>query len=126
MRRAAPGDRVDARSIGVLVALVLAVGGASQWWAQRHDDAIGSELAARVRPGDIELVSSVTCPYCARARAWMQARQVPFGECFVERDAACAARWRALGTPGTPVVLVRGQAQLGFDPERVLRSLRAG
>jgi glutaredoxin len=121
-----PAERIDARSIGVLIALVLAFGGLSQWWALRHDDAIGSQLAGLARPGDIEMVSSVTCVYCARARAWMQARQVPFGECFVERDPACAERYRALAAPGTPVVLVRGQAQLGFDPERVLHALRAG
>ncbi len=121
-----PAERIDLRSIGVLIVLVLAVGGASRWWAQRHDDAIGSELAALARAGDIEMVSSLTCVYCTRARTWMQARQVPFGECFVERDAACAERWRALAAPGTPVVLVRGQPQFGFDPERVLRVLRAG
>ncbi len=121
-----PADRVDARSIGVLIVLVLVVGGSSQWWGQRHDDAIGSQLAGIARPGDIEMVSSVTCVYCARARAWMQARRVPFGECFVERDTACAERYRALTAPGTPVVLVRGQPQLGFDPERVLLALRGG
>jgi glutaredoxin len=118
-----PSDRIDARAVGVLIALVLALGGASQWWAQRHDDALGRELARSVRSGDLRMLSSETCIYCARARAWMNARQVPFDECMIERDAACAERYRAAGAPGTPVMLVRGQAQLGFDPERVLRSI---
>ena len=118
-----PGDRIDARSIGVLVALVVVIGGANQWLAQRHDDALGSRLQRVARPGDIEMVSSESCPYCARARRWLDARRVVYAECFIERDAACAERYRALAMPGTPVLLVRGQAQLGFDPERVLRAL---
>ena len=118
-----PSDRVGARSIGVLVALVIAISGGSQWLAQRHDDALGEQLKREARPGDIQMVSSLTCPYCARARRWMDAREVPYAECFIERDAACAERYRALACPASPVMLVRGQAQLGFDPERVLQSL---
>ena len=62
------------------------------------------------------MLSSVTCVFCARARQWMQSSGVPFSECFIERDAQCAAQYQALMAPGTPVMLVRGQAQLGFDP----------
>ena len=33
--------------------------------------------------------------------------------------ATCAAAYQALRAPGTPVLLVRGQALLGFDPARI-------
>lgn len=113
----------DRRSVAVLVVLVLLFGGASRWWASRQDDAIGRSLQAVARSGDILLLSAQSCAFCTEARQWMNSRGVPFDECFVERDAACAQRWRALALPGTPVVLVRGRAQLGFDPQRVLHAL---
>jgi hypothetical protein len=39
------------------------------------------------------------------------------------RDAQCAERLRTLQAPGTPVILVPGKPQLGFDPERLLEAL---
>jgi glutaredoxin len=87
---------------------------------------LGREVSAAARPGDIVMLSSETCPYCKQARAWFDAHQVPFGECFIERDAACAAAYRALQSPGTPTLVVRGQRQVGFSPERVALALRQG
>ncbi len=116
--------RPSARSLLGLLLLVAAVSAASQWWQARGQREIGADIAAIARPGDIRLVSSETCPYCVQARRWLEQHRVPFEECFVERDAACRATYDALLRPGTPVVIVGGRAQLGFDPERVRQSLR--
>ncbi|MEK8048838.1 glutaredoxin family protein [Ideonella sp. DXS22W] len=107
------------RSLWVAAALVLGTSAALSWWQQHRDGALGRELAAVARPGDIRMLSSVTCHYCTQARLWLQAQQVPFTECFIERDAACDAQFRALMQPGTPVLLVRGQVQLGFSPQQL-------
>jgi glutaredoxin len=107
-----------------LIGLVLAVSAASQWWAHRDEQQMGRQLASLAQPGDIQLVSSETCTYCAQARAWMSEQHVAFAECFIERDAACAARYRSSMMNGTPVVVVRGQAQLGFNPQRIAQTLR--
>jgi glutaredoxin len=107
-----------------LIVLVLAVGGASEAWRAWSSERVGSEVAALARPGDIEMISSDTCVYCAQARAWFAEHSVPFSECSIERDAACAARFAALLSPGTPVLLVRGQPQVGFSPQRVAEALR--
>jgi hypothetical protein len=40
-----------------------------------------------------------------------------------ERDAQCAEALRQANAPGTPVLVVRGKPQLGFDPRRVLEAL---
>ncbi|MCU0966750.1 MAG: hypothetical protein MUF08_17270 [Burkholderiaceae bacterium] len=56
----------------------------------------------------------------------MRQHEVAFDECFIETDAACAARFEALRAPGTPVLLVRGQLQTGFDAQRVLGALSRG
>jgi glutaredoxin len=87
---------------------------------------IGREMATGAKPGDIMMLSSETCEYCKQARAWFKAHQVSFGECFIERDPACRAAYDALQSPGTPMLVVRGQRQVGFSPERVAQALRHG
>jgi glutaredoxin len=94
-----------------------------QSWSSER---IGREMAANAKAGDIVMLSSVDCPYCKEARAWFKANGVAFGECFIERDAACAAAYQALQAPGTPTLLVRGQRQVGFSAERVAQALRQG
>jgi len=108
-----------------LLALVIVVGGVSEAWRAHVADRLGTEVAARAKPGDIEMIASDTCVYCAQARAWFGAHGVPFSECSIERDEVCAARFGALMAPGTPVLLVRGKAQVGFSPQRVAQALGA-
>lgn len=103
--------------------LVLVASGASEWWRAHLARQVGQELVRIAHPGDIRLLSSTSCVFCERARQWLTVQQVPFSECFIERDAACAAQYQAAGARGTPTVLVRGQAQLGFSPQRVLDRL---
>ena len=112
------------RSLAGLVLLVLGVSVASEWWRAHQATLLGQQLAQASHPGDIEMLSSLTCVFCERARRWMTAQQVPFSECFIERDADCARRYQALGARGTPTLLVRGQAQTGFSAEQVLATLR--
>jgi len=114
------------RSIFGLVALVLGVSAASQWWASHSQARLGERMSALAKPGDIQMLSSTTCAFCTVARQWMQQHEVAFSECFIEEDAACAARFEAVRAPGTPVLLVRGQAQTGFDAQRVLDALGRG
>ena len=109
--------------LGLLV-LVLAVAAASEGWRAWSSARLGDEVAVLARPGDIEMIASDTCVYCAKARAWFDAHAVPFTECSIERDEICARRYTALLAPGTPVMMVRGQPQLGFSPSGIAEALR--
>ncbi len=113
------------RSTLPVIAIVLVVGIASQAWRARSEDRLGRQIAALAAPGDIEMISSDTCPFCAKTRAWFGEHGVAFSECSIERDANCAARFRAYLSPGTPLLLVRGRPQVGFDPQRVAKALGA-
>jgi glutaredoxin len=109
--------------IGLVLLVLLATAGWEAWRGWR-EGAQGEALARHVQPGDLRLLSSTQCVYCDRARAFLQQHQVVFSECFIEQDSACAAEFQARQAGGTPVVLVRGQAQLGFSADRVLAALR--
>jgi glutaredoxin len=111
-------------SLLVLVVLVLAVSGGSEWLRGRHDRQLGREVAALARPGDIHMLASESCGICLMARAWFREHKVPFSECMIEKDAACRQRFEDHRAPGTPVIVVRGQPQLGFDPGRVQQALQ--
>ena len=113
------------RSLAGLVLLVVAVSAAAGWWRDHQATQVGRQLAGVVQLGDIQMISSVSCGFCDRARRWLTAQQLPFTECFIERDADCAARYQALGARGTPTLRVRGQTQLGFSAERVRDRLLA-
>jgi arsenate reductase-like glutaredoxin family protein len=88
------------RALLGLAALVLGVGAAQRWWAGRSQR--------------------------NSARRWLQQHGVPLSKCVIETDPACAAAFEAVRTAGTPVVVVRGRPQLGFDAQRVLDALPRG
>ncbi|CAG1017950.1 hypothetical protein BURC_02661 [Burkholderiaceae bacterium] len=112
------------RRLAPLLLLVVAGWVGVQLLQSFSSDRIAREMAASAKAGDIMMISSETCAYCKQARAWFTQHQVVFGECFIERDPACAAAYRALQAPGTPTLVVRGQRQVGFSPERVMQALR--
>jgi len=113
------------RSGLVLLALLLVVSGGSEAWNAWSRYRLGTEAASLARAGDIQMIASDSCAVCARARAWFEANDIPFSECSIERDPACAARFDALRAPGTPVLLVRGRPQVGFSPQAVAVGLRS-
>jgi glutaredoxin len=117
-----PGRSAGSSLFGLLI-LVLAVGAASQWWTTRRQTEAGAAVAAQARPGDIRMLSSETCSICASARAWFDRHQVPYTECLIERDPACRQTFDATGSPGTPVIQIRNQTQIGFDPARIREAL---
>src|SRR5262245_57170158 len=114
----------SSRALLALVLLVLLASGASQWLHARGEERIAVQLAALAGPGDIQLISSDTCIYCAHARTWMNTYRIAHSECFIEQASDCMAAYMAAGARGTPTVVVRGQPQTGFEPQQVLKALR--
>lgn len=107
----------------ILVGLIALVSVAWEGHRQWADQRLAEHIATVAKPGDIRMLSSETCGFCTRARQWLTQHRIPFQECFIERDAACAADFRALRAPGTPVMIVRQQMLVGFQPERVAQAL---
>lgn len=108
-----------------LLVVIAMAWGASSLWRGHVAAQDGEVLAGLVKPGDIRMISSETCPYCLAARRWMTEQGVPFQECVIERDRQCLADYEALGAVGTPTLVVRGQRVVGFDRARLIELFSA-
>ena len=106
----------------LLLVVGLATAATTLW--QRHRSSDDLQAIARLAgPGDLFLSSATWCGWCTRAKQQLDAQRVAYGVCEIDLDAACKARFNALtarlGRSGTPIVLVRGEPQLGFDAAQV-------
>lgn len=120
-----PGASRSPRMILAVMA-VLVIGGvaAVAGWLTAQDR-LGADVARLAKPGDIRMIASQDCTVCHIARRWFEEHRVAFSECTIEHDPQCSAEFDALRAQGTPVLLVRGQAVMGFEPHR-LRQLLGG
>lgn len=112
------------RSLSGLAAVVLGAWALSQavsWW---QDARAAQAVREGSQRGDITLYTTSTCPYCARAAAWLNKHGVRWRECNIEADAACLRTYEAQGAPGVPLVRVNGQWDLGFNANWVAEALR--
>jgi len=111
-------------AFAVLLALALAAAwGAPKAWRKYERLRDEQRIVAQARPGDIVMLSSTTCSDCVQARHALEALRVPFDECFVETDAACAARFKALRGLGTPTFVVRGEKVTGYNRRLIAQAL---
>jgi mycoredoxin len=60
------------------------------------------------------LYATATCPYCAKARKLLDARNVPYREIDVDTEEGFAAYEKLHGN-GVPILVIRDQVIHGFD-----------
>lgn len=82
--------------------------------------------AADLQPHDqIILYGTSWCGACKQARAWLEARHIPYVEKDIERDSAAAAELASKAAQAgfrpssVPIIDVRGRLMIGFDPNRL-------
>ena len=112
------------RSLLWLFALLMAVAALGSALTSWQRSQLGAQVAALAAPGDLRMLSSRTCGICTQARGWFTQHGVAFNECFIETDRDCAVLFEATRSPGTPVILVRGMPQVGFNPQRLRDALQ--
>lgn len=108
----------------VLAGIMLVFVGGSKgwsWWTQERAASTARELA---KPGDITMYSTESCIYCAKAADWLDSHQVPWQECDVELNDVCRQTYESQGSPGTPLMHVKGQWRLGFDAQWLSQALQ--
>ena len=87
--------------------------------------ATGAPAAAGAKP-QVKMLATSWCGYCARARAYLNSRGIPFQELDVEKSAQGRQEYRELKGRGVPIILVGNQRMNGYDQGRLEAMLRAG
>jgi len=107
----------------LLLILLLVLGGnqAWTWWRDQHAANLVKQHATT---GSITMFTTSSCPYCARARAWLTQHEIAWLECNVDTSLSCKAQFDAQGAPGVPLMLVNGHWHLGFDPAWLAQALQ--
>ena len=73
---------------------------------------------------EVTVYSTPTCPWCSRAKEFLQQRGVPFRDIDVSVDNIAAAEMvRKSGEQGVPVITVDNEVIVGFDRPRLERLL---
>lgn len=72
----------------------------------------------------VKIYSTPTCPYCIRAKQFLKENAVVFEDIDVSRDQDAAQDMiKRSGQMGVPVVDIEGELIVGFDKERIKKSL---
>ncbi len=72
----------------------------------------------------VVLFSTTTCSWCRRAKKYFKESRIPFREVNVERDASAARTiQKQTGQTGVPVIKIGSKWIVGFDKEKIDRSL---
>ncbi len=88
--------------------------------------AVDKALAAEMRRVPITMYMTNWCPYCRRARRWLQHRRYTFVTHNVEEDVAAADALEALSPrAGVPTFDVDGRVVFGFRPRELEQAIRA-
>jgi glutaredoxin len=75
----------------------------------------------------IVMYTTVWCPYCAKARAYLRSRNIPFTDHDIEQSADGFAQYKKHGGRGVPLIFVGQQRMNGFSEQRMAEMLaRAG
>lgn len=76
------------------------------------------------RPPRVLVFTTPTCPWCSRAKGYLQKRNVPFREVDVSRDRRAARDlMKRTGQIGVPVIDIAGHLVIGFDKAKIDRLL---
>lgn len=121
---AEPG-RPTLRSLLGLLALVALVWGGAQGLGHWQEARAASAIREHSQRVDITLYTTSTCPYCAKAIAWLKQHDVRWRECNVETDAACQRTYALQGSPGVPLVRAGERWHLGLHAPWLAEALAA-
>lgn len=103
-------------ALGVLLTLV----GARAFMIGRELAAASAASASGEAPStDTRLVVYTTssCPYCRKAKAWLDEQQIAYVEKNVDSDDRAREEWSKLGGRSVPLFAIDGDVvQRGYDP----------
>lgn len=74
---------------------------------------------------DIKVYSTETCPFCVKAKEWLKENDHEYEEINVQADPSKAQEmFEKSGQMGVPVIDIKGQIIVGFDPHAMQEALK--
>ncbi|MCG5103926.1 glutaredoxin family protein [Oceanobacillus alkalisoli] len=74
---------------------------------------------------NITVYTTTQCPYCKMVKDFLNEKDIPFKEVNVENDPAMMQKVvEQTGQMGVPQTEINGKWILGFDPERILETIK--
>ena len=67
----------------------------------------------------VVMLATSWCPYCAKARRYLQKRNVDYCEYDLDKSATGQALHKRSGHSGIPVIFIDGRVIAGYDPEEI-------
>ena len=80
----------------------------------------GEKKEFRVRPAEVTIYTTPTCPWCHKAKAWFRDKKIRYKEVDVTTDKRGVEEMvRISGQTGVPVIVVGGEVIVGFNQNRL-------
>ena len=106
--------------IGSFIAALLLI---NNWW--KIDLLLRPIDSSRLGNEKVIMYSTSWCPYCAKAREFLEQANIPYEEKDIEQSPQAAAEHRALGGIGVPLLKIHNAAIDGFDPQAIRKAIDA-
>ena len=80
----------------------------------------GEKKEFRVRPAEVTVYTTPTCPWCHKAKAWFRDKKIRYKEVDVTTDkSGLEDMVRISGQTGVPVIVVGEEVIVGFNQNRL-------
>jgi glutaredoxin 3 len=80
----------------------------------------GEKKEFSVRPAEVTIYTTPTCPWCHRTKAWLRDKKIRYKEVDVTTDKSGLEEMvRISGQTGVPVIVVGGEVIVGFNQKRL-------
>jgi glutaredoxin-like YruB-family protein len=80
----------------------------------------GEKKVFQVRPGEVTIYTTPTCPWCHKAKAWFRDKKIRYKEVDVTTDkSGLEDMVRISGQTGVPVIVAGGEVIVGFNQNRL-------
>ena len=111
---------MNRKSLFILAALVLLAYGSSKLSQLNNNKAL---VFDKNKPPDVLMLSTKSCIYCKKARAFFKQQQLPYTELDIEESDKNMHMFQLLGGRGTPLIVIEGQTLHGFNKSDIRRAI---
>jgi glutaredoxin len=73
---------------------------------------------------DVVMYTTEWCPYCKKARSFLDENNVKYVEYDIEKSSEGRAKYNNIGGRGIPVLVINGSVLNGYNPKKIINLLK--